>query len=329
MDGVSLVIPGKNCSRTIRECLGAVVPMLTAPGTRLREIIFVDDGSTDETPRIVAEYPVRFIQGPAGGPGAARNVGWRAAVQPLVWFIDSDCIARADALELLLAKMDDEKVGAVGGSYDNQVPHSLLGRIIHEEIMVRHSAMGAEVNFLGGFNVLYRRHVLEEVSGFDERYFNGPGSPGAEDAELGYRAHAAGYVLRFEFRSKVGHYHPTRFWRYMRTQRHHGYWRANLHFRHPHTAGGDAYSSVVDHAQPVLAMASVGCAAAAYWPIGRMALAGVLGLLVLAQLPMTLRLLSRTGSAGMVCFAPMGIVRAFARGMGMTVGVLVNWLRMV
>ncbi len=329
MDGVSLVIPGKNCSRTIRECLGAVVPMLSVPGGRLREIIFVDDGSTDDTPRIVAEYPVRILQGTAGGPGAARNVGWRRATQPLIWFIDSDCIARPDSLELLLVRMDGDRCGAVGGSYDNQVPHSLLGCLIHEEIMVRHAAMGREVNFLGGFNVLYRRRVLEEVNGFDERYFNGPGSPGAEDAELGYRVHAARYSLQFEIQSRVGHYHPTRFWRYLRTQRHHGYWRVNLHYRHPHTAGGDAYSSVVDHAQPVLAMLVVGSLAFAYWPIGRWAICGLMGLLVLAQVPLTVRLLRRTGRLGLICFAPMGILRAFARGIGMSFGVMANWLRLV
>src|SRR5437870_415228 len=115
-DSVSLVIPGRNCSRTIRECLNAVVPLLSDPRNRLGEIIFVDDGSTDDTARIVAEFPVRYLKGPGGGPGAARNIGWRAATSPLIWFIDSDCVAEPDALPLLLAKIDNAQVAGVGGS---------------------------------------------------------------------------------------------------------------------------------------------------------------------------------------------------------------------
>jgi len=43
--------------------------------------------------------------------------------------------------------------------------------------------------------MLYRRSVLEELGGFDETHYNGPGSPGAEDMEIGYRALEAGYRL--------------------------------------------------------------------------------------------------------------------------------------
>jgi len=317
-DVVSLVIPGKNCSRTIRQCLEAVAPLRTGPALLLAEIIFVDDGSTDDTARIVSDFQVRYIKGPGGGPGAARNIGWRAATSSLVWFIDSDCVSAPDALTLLLEKMTDSRVAGVGGSYANRRPESLLACLIHEEIVERHRRMSDEVNFLGGFNVVYRRAILEQVGGFDEKHFNGPGSPGAEDAELAYRIHKAGYVLRFEPRSQVGHYHPTRLLRYLRAQRHHGYWRVNLHLRHPGEATGDAYSNLVDNAQPPLAMLSLaGLPLLSFHSLWWVE-AVCVGLLALAQIPMTARLWWRTGPARMVWFAPMSFVRAFARGIGMT-----------
>ena len=66
---VSAVIPGRNCARTIRSCLGAVAPLLE--GTHLGEILFVDDASSDETATIVAQFPVTVVAG--AGIGRARR----------------------------------------------------------------------------------------------------------------------------------------------------------------------------------------------------------------------------------------------------------------
>jgi GT2 family glycosyltransferase len=244
--GVSLVIPGRNCSRTIRQCLDAVMP-LRAPD-RLDEIIFVDDGSTDDTRKIVEGYPVRIVAGEGRGPGAARNLGWRAATHDLIWCIDSDCVTEPDALDLLVKQMDDPRVGGAGGSYGNMVPDSLLACLIHEEIVARHARMPARVNYLATFNVIYRRAILEAIGGFDERFVT------AEDCELSWRVLAAGHELAFEPRSQVRHYHPMQWQPYLRTQRKHGFYRALLYMNHREYAGGDAYSSFIDHVQPPLAM---------------------------------------------------------------------------
>lgn len=323
---VSLVIPGRNCARTIRPSLDACQVIRTRPGSLLEEIIFVDDGSTDETAKIVAEFDVECTQSGGLGPGAARNVGWKKARSALVWFIDSDCIPEPDALELLLPHIALPAVAGAGGSYGNVHKNVLLSCLIHEEIVQRHKAMMAEVNFLGGFNVLYRRAALLEVGGFDECNYCGPGSPGAEDADLSYRLHAAGFRLRFEPRSLVGHHHPTSLLRYLRSQRHHGYWRVYLHMHHRHTSTGDAYSGIIDHAQPFLALF---CLASLlllfrqnYWPSGVAA-----GLLILAQLPMTTRLVLRTKKLSYLAFAPLGFVRAFWRAVGMVQGVLAYLVR--
>jgi GT2 family glycosyltransferase len=311
---VSLVIPGRNCAGTIRQCLEAVVPLLEV--ARLGEIIFVDDGSTDDTANIAAEFPVTMIAGGGKGPGAARNAGWRAAQHPLVWFVDSDCVAEPDALEMLLTHFDEPKVGGVSGSYGIMNPESLLACLIHEEIVERHRRMPLRVDFLATFNVVYRRKVLEKIDGFDERFLKG------QDAELSFRVMDAGYELRLVFESRVKHYHASRWLSYLRTQRDQGYWRVWLHLSHSGHAAGDTYSSLVDHSQPPLAMLALVSLPLLFF--GRLALitAVPVALLVLAQIPMTARLLRRLRKPRYLSYAAMSFIRAFWRGVGMTHGTL-------
>jgi cellulose synthase/poly-beta-1,6-N-acetylglucosamine synthase-like glycosyltransferase len=287
--------------------------------TPLADVIVVDDGSTDDTVAIIQSHGVQYLQGAGRGPGAARNLGWRAAQTKWIWFIDSDCVAEPDALEKLLPHRGHENVAGVGGSYGNMRPDSLVASLIHEEIIERHLGMGDEVNFLATFNVLYCRAVLAEVGGFNEALKL------AQDAELAFRIREAGYVLRFEKESRVKHYHLTKLWRYLRTQARQGYYRVMLYLHHPRRMGGDSYSGLVDHIQPPLAMLTLGSLMLLPWPVRWLPL-GLAILLFVLQLPLTLRIVRRTGELRYLAFAPLSFLRAFARGVGMSLAVLA-WLR--
>ena len=101
--------------------------------------------------------------------------------------------------------------------------------------------MPTQVNFLATFNVLYRKHILDQIGGFDVRFLKG------QDAELAWRVIDAGYALRFDIRSRVKHFHPTKWRNYLRVQRQQGYWRVFLHLEHKGHSAGDSYSSLLDH----------------------------------------------------------------------------------
>ncbi len=318
---VTLVIPGRNCASTLEACLASVIGLLQSPTSPLAEVLFIDDGSTDETPAIAQKFNITYVKGEGKGPGAARNLGWRRAQNELVWFIDSDTVAAADALDLLVPHMEDPKVGGVSGSYDNAVPESLLACLIHEEIIERHLAMPTEVNFLATFNVIYRREILRELDGFDERYLK------AQDAEFSFRVLELGKKLHFEFRSKVAHHHVTQLRKYLRVQRHQGFWRVYLHLEHEGHSTGDSYSSLLDHIQPPLAMLCLAMVPFVIWNFPRLSfltpsllLNILLGILFLLQLPLTLRLVKRNKQLRYLAFAPMSFIRAFARGIGMSLG---------
>lgn len=313
---VSLVIPGRDCVSTVRQCLESVVPLLD--GGSLGEILFVDDGSVDGTAEVVRAFPVTLISGSGRGPAAARNLGIARARFELVWFVDSDCVAEPGALEALLPYLDDPGVGGVGGTYTNAVPDSLLSCLIHEEIVERHLAMPEEVDFLATFDVLYRKSVLDEVGGFDERFLKG------QDAELSFRVQDAGYGLRFTRTSRVAHFHLSRWMPYLRVQGKQGYWRVHLHLSHRGHAMGDSYSRAVDHVQPPLAVLSLAMLPFvltdgwAWLPLVPPAL------LFLATLPMALRIVRRERKISYLAYVWMSFVRAYARGLGLSAGTLAH-----
>lgn len=312
---VTLVIPARDAARTIAPCLDAAIAVRERAGSRLARIVVVDDGSRDGTPREVERRGLELLASGGRGAGAARNAGIAASRTALVWFVDSDCVAAPDALERLAGHLDDPAVAGVGGTYGIAPCATLLERLIHEEIMVRHARMREDVDFLATFNVLYRRDVLDAIGGFDERYLKG------QDAELAFRVLEAGHRLRFERGSVVQHFHADRLSRYLRVQRQQGYWRVALHLEHRGHSRGDSYSGVVDHLQPFVAAALAVSPICAAFPRGWIAPASLALLLCALQIPMTAAMTRRVGPA-MLAFAPLGAVRAVWRAAGLVHGVI-------
>lgn len=95
---VSVIIPGYNCSSTIERVLDAV---LSSEFEHAFEVIFVNDGSTDDTVQKVNQYQsVRQVStGSKSGVGVARNVGVEHAKGEILILIDSDVIVQRDTLK--------------------------------------------------------------------------------------------------------------------------------------------------------------------------------------------------------------------------------------
>lgn len=85
---VSVVIPVYNAERTIRRAMNSVLEQ----GFESKEVIAVDDGSTDSSFSILQSYrdKIRIRQQPNGGAAAARNAGARIAVGEYLAFLDAD-----------------------------------------------------------------------------------------------------------------------------------------------------------------------------------------------------------------------------------------------
>lgn len=98
---VSVVIATYNRANYIRE----TVESIFRQGFRDYELIVVDDGSTDETEKILIPYrsQLRYIYQANSGPSSARNAGVRHARAPWIAFQDSDDLSKPDHLATLYA----------------------------------------------------------------------------------------------------------------------------------------------------------------------------------------------------------------------------------
>ena len=110
MPKISVIIPVYNVEKYLAECLTSVVNQTFKD----IEIICVNDGSTDNSPKILEEFAqkdsrIKIINQENQGLSAARNTGLDVATGEYVSFIDSDDFVRtdlyADILKLLPAEL--------------------------------------------------------------------------------------------------------------------------------------------------------------------------------------------------------------------------------
>ena len=105
MPAVSIVIPVYNIGKYLEKCLDSVVAQ-TFPDI---EIIVVNDGSTDNSPEIIARYAdkdsrIVVIDKSNEGLAYARKSGIEAARGTYIYHLDGDDYLELDAIELLYRK---------------------------------------------------------------------------------------------------------------------------------------------------------------------------------------------------------------------------------
>jgi len=200
MLNISVIVPVYNGGAGWQQCLDALVKLQPAP----YEIIAVDDGSTDDSPAVAAARAARVLKThtPRSGPAVARNLGAAHARGEILWFVDSDVVAHADAMEQLLRAFEDPEVAAVFGSYDDapgaQNFLSQYRNLLHH--YVHQTALADTTSFWAGCGAI-RAAVFERAGGFSEAYAR----PSIEDIELGYRLRRMNYRVRLVKELQVKH----------------------------------------------------------------------------------------------------------------------------
>jgi len=208
---VSILIPAYNAGNCLDQCLDALARQESHP----REIIVVDDGSTDDSIARAAQRGVTILKTSGRrGPAEARNIGAKAARGNVVFFLDADVCAHEDAVSRVAAVFADASVDALIGSYDDDPSASdFLSQ--YKNLMhcyVHQTARSEASTFWSGCGAI-RREVFLEFSGFDESYKR----PAIEDIELGYRLRKAGRRVVLDRDLHVKHLKRWTFWNLVKT----------------------------------------------------------------------------------------------------------------
>jgi GT2 family glycosyltransferase len=221
---VTVAVVSWNTRDLLLRCLRSLEPEVAAGRA---SVWVVDNQSSDGSAEAArAEAPWATVI------EAEENLGFGRAVNLVARESDSDWIAAANAdvalepgaLEALLASGSDRRVAAVaprlllpGGEVQHSVyrfptlPHTFLLELglsrlvpgLGDRLLLLdfwNPEKAREVDWAIGAFVLFRRQAFDQVGGFDERQWMY-----AEDLDLGWSLHDAGWTTRYEPRARVLH----------------------------------------------------------------------------------------------------------------------------
>jgi len=193
MSKVSIVIPAYNAEKYIQQTVDSVLTQ-TYPNF---EIIVVNDGSTDSTAQILAEYgnKIHYIYQQNKGLSGARNTGFLATRGEYLLFLDSDDLILPDKLDLQVSFLTANPQFALVYSawqYINKDASCILGEIRpHKQGHLLKELLNHTFYISTIGTVLIRRECLEKVGLFDTSLKRN------EDFDLWLRLSRAGYAFGY------------------------------------------------------------------------------------------------------------------------------------
>jgi glycosyltransferase involved in cell wall biosynthesis len=212
---MTVVIPTFNREAVLKKALEGYLAQTAVQS--IRELIVVDDGSTDNTAQMVKQieagspFEIRYLRQANKGPAAARNLGIQEARAKMILFTDSDIIPDKDLVRQHLdwhAKDPDDSIAILGyvtwpstpaptpfmSWYGKSGPLFAFNKLQHGE--------QANFQFFYTCNLSLKTDFLRMKGQFDEEFK----LAAFEDIELGYRLEKAGMRLIYNS-AAVGYHH--------------------------------------------------------------------------------------------------------------------------
>lgn len=167
MKKVSVIVPVYNTSKYLRRCLDA----LTGQTLDEMEILLINDGSTDDSPKIMEEYcrkypdKIRIINKENGGQATARNLGISEAKGEYIGFADSDDYVDRTLFEKLYSKAVETDADYVDCDYHCMYETAEGSREIGTRGTIKAHDSNSDMMLdpqVSPWNKLYRNVVLQK-----------------------------------------------------------------------------------------------------------------------------------------------------------------------
>jgi len=170
---IAIVVPAHNEEKVIERCIEAILEI----DYPKKEVIVVDDGSTDKTYRLATNYRAKGVKvlrrDKAGGKSAALNTGILAAKGEIIITCDADSMIGRGALRKIAMRFQDPEVSAVAGNVKvlnrtNLVTNcQALEYLVNENIYRRVFDIFGVVPVVPGPLASFRKASLKEIGFYD------------------------------------------------------------------------------------------------------------------------------------------------------------------
>jgi GT2 family glycosyltransferase len=206
---VSIIISTHNRASALRQTLNTLEKVRLSGDWRV-QLIVVDNGSTDDTARVVrnAKFPhlqLEYLYEPKEGQNNALNAGLARAQGEFILFTDDDVSVSEDWVEQMVTAFLERQADAV------------VGRIVLEQDLSRPWLSGLQKWMLAapedqvdeppeliGANMGFRHSVLDRVPAFDPEL--GPGALGfGGDTLFGLQLIEAGFKIKYASNAIIVH----------------------------------------------------------------------------------------------------------------------------
>lgn len=194
---ISVIIPTYNRASYLKEAIDSVLGQdyfSNSHQSKSFELIVVDDGSTDDTKKVVESYSqkIRYKFQEHTGVSSTRNLGLKLSQGDFIAFLDSDDLWKKEKIRLQMKFMEAHPEAVVcctqeiwirNGVFVNpKKKHRKYSGWIFEKVL--------PLCLLSLSSALFRRRLFDEIGGFDSSL------PACEDYDLGIRL-AHRYPLYF------------------------------------------------------------------------------------------------------------------------------------
>ncbi|MBA3750562.1 MAG: glycosyltransferase family 2 protein [Nitrosopumilus sp.] len=198
---VTIIIPAFNeqagISRTLESIVEADYPN--------KEVIVIDDGSTDQTYRIALKYKNKFkkddsysvFRKPNGGKSSAINYALRFSQNEIIIVIDSDSMINRNAIKSIVKHFYDDDVVAVGGYIKVLNSTNFLTNCTTLEVINAWNLIGRAHGFLGTVMIVpgalgaFRKRIVIQRGSYDNDTIT-------EDFDLTIKILKSGGKIKFE-----------------------------------------------------------------------------------------------------------------------------------